>query len=71
VSKIAGGEAVLSRGTGRAEVIERALAQQRGSDPNRPPAADAVSFVLATAATLRSAAADEPGGWRWHTRASG
>ena len=57
VSKIAGGEAVLSRGTGPADVIERALAQQRGSQPDQPPAADAVSFVLATAAMLRSAAA--------------
>jgi Domain of unknown function (DUF4111) len=59
VSKIAGGEAVLSRGTGPAEVIERALAQQCGSEPDRPPAPDAVSFVLATAAALRSAAAGE------------
>jgi streptomycin 3"-adenylyltransferase len=58
VSKIAGGEAVLSRGTGPAEVIERALAQQRGSEPDQPPAPDAVSFVLATAAALRSAAVD-------------
>jgi Domain of unknown function (DUF4111) len=62
VSKIAGGEAVLSRGTGPAAVIERALAQQRGGEPDQPPAADAVSFVLAAAATLRSAAADEPVG---------
>jgi hypothetical protein len=62
VSKIAGGEAVLGRGTGPADVIERALAQQRGSEPDQPPALDAVSFVLATAAMLRSAAADEPGG---------
>jgi len=62
VSKIAGGQAVLSRGTGPAKVIERALAQQRGSEPGRPPAGDAVSFVLATAAMLRSAAADEPAG---------
>ena len=60
VSKIAGGQAVLGRGTGPAEIIERALAQQRGSEPGQPPAAGAVSFVLATAATLRSAAADEP-----------
>jgi len=58
VSKIAGGEAVLSRAAGPAEVIERALAQQRGSEPDQPAAPDAVSFVLATAATLRSAAAD-------------
>jgi Domain of unknown function (DUF4111) len=62
VSKIAGGQAVLSRGTGPAEVIERALAQQRGTEPDQPPAPDAVSFVLATAAALRSAAAGEPGG---------
>jgi streptomycin 3"-adenylyltransferase len=59
VSKIAGGEAVLGRGTGPAEAIERALAQQRGSEPDQPPALDAVSFVLATAAMLRSAAADD------------
>lgn len=56
VSKITGGEAVLSRGTGPAEVIERALAQQRGSEPDQPPGSDAVSFVLDTAAMLRSAA---------------
>jgi Domain of unknown function (DUF4111) len=62
VSKVAGGTAVLSRGTGPARVIERALAQQRGSAPDQPPAPDAVSFVLATAATLRSAAAEEPAG---------
>jgi hypothetical protein len=64
VSKIAGGTAVLSRGTGPAGVIERALAQQRGSEPDQPAAPDAVSFVLATAAVLRSAAAEEPAGWR-------
>ncbi len=64
VSKIAGGQAVLSRGTGPAKAIERALAQQRGSEPDQPPAYDAVSFVLATAAMLRSAAADEPAGQR-------
>ncbi len=62
VPKITGREAVLSRGTGPAEVIERALAQQRSSEPDQPPAFDAVSFVLATAAMLRCAAADEPGG---------
>jgi hypothetical protein len=62
VSKIAGGQAVLSRGTGPAKVIERALAQQRGSEPGQPPGDDAVTFVLGTAALLRSAAADEPAG---------
>jgi Aminoglycoside adenylyltransferase, C-terminal domain len=56
VSKIAGGEAVLGRGAGPAEVIQRALDQQRGSKPDQPSAADAVSFVQATAAALRSAA---------------
>ena len=59
VSKVAGGEAVLSRGNGPAEVIERALAQQYGSEPDQPPASESVSFVLATAGMLRSAAADE------------
>lgn len=58
VSKIAGGETVLRRGAGPAGVIQRALAQQRGSEPDQPPAADAVSFVLATAAALRSAASE-------------
>ena len=62
VSKVAGGEAVLSRRTGPADVIERALAQQRAREPDQPPARDAVSFVLATAAMLRSAAVDEPSG---------
>jgi hypothetical protein len=37
VSKIAGGEAALRRGAGPAEVIQRALGQQRGSEPDRPP----------------------------------
>jgi Domain of unknown function (DUF4111) len=61
VSKIAGGEAVLGRGTGPAEVIQRALGQQRGAEPDQPAAADAVGFVLATAAALRSAAAEHAG----------
>lgn len=62
VSKITGGEAMLSHGTGPSGVIERALAQQCGSEPDQPLAPDAVSFVQATAAALRSAAADEPAG---------
>lgn len=61
VSKIAGGEAVLSSGAGPAEVIRRALGQQRGTEPGQPPAADAVGFVLATAAALRSAAGERAG----------
>jgi Domain of unknown function (DUF4111) len=60
VSKIAGGQAALNSGTGPAEVIRRALSQQRGAAPDQPPAPDAVSFVLATAAALRSAAASAP-----------
>jgi hypothetical protein len=54
ISKIAGGEAALRRGTGPAEVISRALAQQCGHQHDQPPAPDAVEFVLATTAMLRS-----------------
>ena len=61
VSKIAGGEAVLRRRAGPAEVIQRALDQQRGSRPEQPPAPDAASFVQATAAALRSAAGEPAG----------
>lgn len=43
------------------EVIQRALAQHQGSEPDRPPASDAVSFVLATAATLRCVAGEPAG----------
>jgi len=53
VSKIAGGETVLRRRTGPADVITRALAQQRGTQEDLPPAADAVAFVEETAALLR------------------
>jgi streptomycin 3"-adenylyltransferase len=56
VSKIAGGETALQRGTGPAEVISRALAQQRGDLPDQAPVADAVAFVEATAALLREPA---------------
>ena len=61
VSKVAGGEAALRRGAGPAEVIQRALAQHQGSEPDRPPASDAVSFVLATTATLRCVAGEPAG----------
>jgi Domain of unknown function (DUF4111) len=54
VSKIAGGEAALRRGTGPADIIRRALAQQRGEQPDQPPDDDAVDFVLATATTLQA-----------------
>jgi streptomycin 3"-adenylyltransferase len=53
VSKIAGGEAALQRSIGPTDVITRALAQQRGTLPDQPPAADAIAFVEATAAMLR------------------
>jgi len=52
---------VLGRGTGPAEVIQRALGQQRGAEPDQPPAADAVGFVLTTAAAVRSAASEHAG----------
>jgi hypothetical protein len=57
VSKIAGGETALSRGGGPAGLISRALAQQQGRMPDQQPQPDAIEFVRATAADLRSAAA--------------
>jgi streptomycin 3"-adenylyltransferase len=56
VSKIAGGETALARGTGPAPVIARALSQQRGREPDRQPGPAAAEFALATAAALRAAA---------------
>jgi hypothetical protein len=56
VSKVEGGEIALRRGLGPAAAIERALAQQRGLEPDGRPGPDAVDFVRATAATLRAAA---------------
>jgi Domain of unknown function (DUF4111)/Nucleotidyltransferase domain len=53
VSKIAGGEAALQRRIGPPDVITRALAQQRGTQPDQRPAADAIAFVEAAAAMLR------------------
>lgn len=58
VSKIAGGEAALRRGTAPAAVIDRALAQQHGQAPGQPPQPDAAEFVLATAAALRRVASE-------------
>ncbi len=49
VSKIAGGQAALRQGLGPAELIERALAQQRGDQPDQPPTPEAIRFVAATA----------------------
>jgi hypothetical protein len=56
ISKIVGGEAALRRRTGPADVITRALGQQRGNQPDQPPDADAIAFVEATAALLRHGA---------------
>ncbi len=56
VSKISGGEGALRLRTGPASVIRRALAQQRGQQPDQAPAPDAIEFVLATATLLRSPA---------------
>jgi hypothetical protein len=61
VSKIAGGEAALSSGAGRAEVIRRALLQQRGDAPSLSPAPDAIAFVRAAADALRSAVGEPAG----------
>ncbi|HSR86966.1 MAG TPA: aminoglycoside adenylyltransferase domain-containing protein [Streptosporangiaceae bacterium] len=54
VSKIGGGEAALVRRTGPADVVTRALAQQRRTQPDQPPADDAIAFVEATIAMLRA-----------------
>jgi len=54
VSKIAGGEAALQSQGGPVDVISRALAQQRGSQPDQPPALDAIAFVEAIATMLRT-----------------
>jgi len=56
VSKMAGGEAVLRQRTGPTDVITRALAQQRGAEPDQPPTTEAIAFVEATAALLRQGA---------------
>jgi hypothetical protein len=56
VSKIAGGEAALSRGFGPAGLVTRALSQQRGTAAGQQPEDDAIEFVLATAAALSDAA---------------
>ncbi len=55
VSKIAGAEAALDRGFGSAELITRALSQQRGQAARQQPRDDAAEFVRATAGALRDA----------------
>ena len=55
VSKVAGGRIALDRGLGPPAVLSRALDQRQGNATERAVAPDAVAFVLAAAATLRSA----------------
>jgi streptomycin 3"-adenylyltransferase len=54
ISKVTGGQTALQRGLGPADVITRALAQQRGAQADQPPQPDATAFVLAAVTTLRS-----------------
>jgi len=56
VSKVDGGRMAAGRGLGPPAVIRRALGRQRGHAPSQPAAADALDFIRATAAALRSAA---------------
>ncbi len=56
VSKVAGGRMAADRGLGPPAVLRRALGQQLGYAPPQPAAADALDFIRATAAALRSAA---------------
>jgi streptomycin 3"-adenylyltransferase len=58
VSKIAGGEAALARGTGPGELIRPALDQQRAVADARPPGPAAIEFVRGVRARLASAASD-------------
>jgi hypothetical protein len=63
ISKLAGGELALQdAGPQAAPLITRALDQQRGLLPSRPPGPDATAFVRAVARRLRAAAdAEGPG----------
>ncbi len=56
VSKIAGGSIALDRGLGPPAALRRALQQQQGMAPTQVTGQDAVGYVRATAAVLRSAA---------------
>lgn len=56
VSKIEGGSIALARGFGPPAVLRRALDQQQGRAPDRATGEDAVGYVQAVAAYLRSAA---------------
>jgi Domain of unknown function (DUF4111) len=60
VSKVAGGRAALRRRWGPRELIRRALDQQVGRDPERPPSLEAVAFVSKVTAKLAAAAGAPP-----------
>ena len=60
ISKIAGGEAALERASGLAELVRRALDQQRAVIPARPPGPEATGFVREIRARLVSAADQLP-----------
>jgi streptomycin 3"-adenylyltransferase len=59
VSKIAGGEAALRRGTGPDELIRQALDQQRAVADARPPGPAAIDFVRGVSARLAGAASED------------
>jgi streptomycin 3"-adenylyltransferase len=61
ISKVAGGEAALRRGAGPAELIRRALDQQRALAPAQPPGPAAIEFAREVQAALVSGAAEPPG----------
>ena len=61
VSKIEGGTIALARGLGPSAVLRRALDQQQGRSPDRTAGEDAVGYIEAVAANLRSAAAAAAG----------
>ena len=56
VGKVAAGLAALDDGSGPAEVVRRALDQQRARVPERTAGPDAVAFAERVAAALRAAA---------------
>ncbi len=56
VSKVAGGLQALESGSAPADLVRRALDQQRARAAERPPGPDAVSFVGQVVTRLRTAA---------------
>ena len=57
VSKVAGGRAVLARGSAPADLVRRSLDQQRGAVPERAAAPDAIRYVTGVIRVVRAAAA--------------